>query len=733
MIRIQRTPARGRSSAAASPGARFALALALLVAPLVIAGCGRPSSPTRILEIEMRTSAGTFAQVFWADAPAFTEERSVRLPLKSPGSFQRLYFPLPADGVSWLRFDPMDAPGEALIRHIRLIDAGRQTPGFHQCRTAPASHPDCGDHARRRRRCAFRPRLAAPIPRCISRSVASMADPAGDRFTTVTTAGATLVSLAIVTLLIASVVVIGRAAFAVAPGNDVAAEFTARRGPAALWLAVLFLVVFTAKLHFLHQYPVKVPFWDQWDAEAGAVLIPFNECSLSWRAMFTPHNEHRVFFTRLYALDLVLANGQWDPRAPAGVSTRPCTASPRCSLAMIFWLASNRRHLDLIVFVCALTFALPFAWENTILRDSSHPSISWCSFPILALWLTTSIPARQPRLASWLGMRGVRAVHRCKRRPHSRGHPEYRRAEGRERASRLAGIVGECRSRRANSGLAVQRPRHRRWLQHAPLKAHSVMEFGIALGRTLGWPWIDRPETLGAHVAAARHPAADDGLAPRQDDGTRAVRHRSRSVGRAPRGRRLPMGEAPEALDAGNPLHGFPEPWCRRERDGARRACSTAGRADAIRRRLMWVPLVAWLALAEAGLCASLIGPSSISTLGSRYFAAHVTNVHRLVVTGDVAGFVAKPPLVEVPYPDAQSSRAAPAGPLHPAHPAVFRPGAAADGSPRDHRGCLRARRVLRHPSARPAAAFLGIALPGRQSRQGPLRKPASCLSAAAS
>ena len=172
----------------------------------------------------------------------------------------------------------------------------------------------------------------------------------------------------------------------------------------ALWLTVLFLVVFTAKLQFMHQHPVKVPFWDQWDAEAGAVLIPFSECGLSWRAMFRPHNEHRVFFTRLHALDLVLANGQWDPRVQ-----QVCNAALHSVIAvlvaMMFWLAGNRQHLDLIVLVCAITFALPFAWQNTIFGFQS-PFYFLVLFSVLALWLATTCPTWQPRLVFRLGVGG---------------------------------------------------------------------------------------------------------------------------------------------------------------------------------------------------------------------------------------------------------------------------------------------------------------------------------------
>src|SRR5688572_23335101 len=65
---------------------RTTVATALgLVLSLAAAGCSAPPPSGRFLEVEMRASAGTFSQVFWSNAHSFTEERSVRLPLKSAG------------------------------------------------------------------------------------------------------------------------------------------------------------------------------------------------------------------------------------------------------------------------------------------------------------------------------------------------------------------------------------------------------------------------------------------------------------------------------------------------------------------------------------------------------------------------------------------------------------------------------------------------------------------------
>ena len=145
--------------------------------------------------------------------------------------------------------------------------------------------------------------------------------------------------------------------------------------------------------------------------------------------MFTPHNEHRVFFTRLYALDVVLANGQWDPRVQQ-VCNAALHSFTAVLLAMIFWLASNRRHLDLI------------GWRAPSRSRCRSPAEHDSRVPVTLLFpgplfdpgvvAHDQVPTWQHRLASWLGMGGVGAVYRCGAAPRSRGHLEYRRAEVRE-------------------------------------------------------------------------------------------------------------------------------------------------------------------------------------------------------------------------------------------------------------------------------------------------------------
>lgn len=592
----------------------------------------------------MRTSAGTSAQIFWSDALAFTEERSARLPLKSSPDFQRLYFPLPADGVSWLRFHPMDAPGEAWIKDMQLLDATGKP-------LAPVSLDD------------LRPAKAiASITRegdaTRIQTIPAGDDPAVDlpfscfddrsgwrRLSMVTTVSAGLVSAAIIGLLVACVVVIGRAAFAA--GDALPSEYAKRRTFPALWLAVLFLVAFTAKLQFMDQYSVMVPFWDQWDAEAGNVLIPFNQCSLTWRAMFNPHNEHRVFFTRLYALDIVLANGQWDPRLEQ-VLNAAMHAGAAVLLATMFWLASNRRRLDLIVVVCAVTFAIPFAWENTLFGFQS-PFYFLVLFSILALWLTTWYPTGSfGWFLGWVCAAGglftaasgvlipvaILSIVALRIANDPRGW--------RESIVNVA-VAGAILA----VGAAIASPP---LADHGPLRPQSVAEFGLALSRSLGWPWIDRPALLlimwlplvilllrvvllrGKTTALERFAI---GLAAWVALHAGALAF-GRGAGGAPPASRymdfLSLGFAANAMALVATLD-----W---------------GEAGTPTRQLRWVPVAAWLVLAGAGVLRLMDRTVVDLTPWKQYFSAHVANVHRLTLTGDVAGFVSKPPLVGVPYPD---------------------------------------------------------------------------------
>ena len=127
----------------------------------------------------------------------------------------------------------------------------------------------------------------------------------------------------------------------------------------------LFAFILGARWTVFHRYGMTMPEWDQWDAEGLYLLAPWFNDDHFLRALFTPHNEHRVVLTKLLNLGLTLANGHWDQRLEAVFNA----LFPATIAVAIFILA--RRHLDrrwLAPFTVFLgfIFGLPFAWQNIL-------------------------------------------------------------------------------------------------------------------------------------------------------------------------------------------------------------------------------------------------------------------------------------------------------------------------------------------------------------------------------
>ena len=130
------------------------------------------------------------------------------------------------------------------------------------------------------------------------------------------------------------------------------------------WLAALCLVVLGAKLWVIRLYGTPLPYWDQWE-EAKLLFKPWREGQLTWSAWLGPHNEHRIFFTRLLDLLELWCNGQWDPLLQMVVSAF-IHAGYACGLAYGFWRLAGRRCEGTICLLLMAFFALPYAAENTL-------------------------------------------------------------------------------------------------------------------------------------------------------------------------------------------------------------------------------------------------------------------------------------------------------------------------------------------------------------------------------
>lgn len=139
-----------------------------------------------------------------------------------------------------------------------------------------------------------------------------------------------------------------------------------------------------------------MPDWDQWDAEAYYLLIPWLDGNAFLEHLFTPHNEHRVILTKLQNLALAVANGQWDSRLEAVTN-----AILHAALGAAFWLGARRWsaprwHAPLFITIAAL-FGLPLAWQNVL--GGFHSQQYWLlglSFIALIVW-----PFARSWSASW--------------------------------------------------------------------------------------------------------------------------------------------------------------------------------------------------------------------------------------------------------------------------------------------------------------------------------------------
>jgi hypothetical protein len=116
--------------------------------------------------------------------------------------------------------------------------------------------------------------------------------------------------------------------------------------------------------------------------------------------MFTFHNEHRIFFSRLLALSLVVVNGQWDPHLQIVVNGL-LHSLVAVILASALWLAMDRRYLPAIVAAVALVCAPPFAVENSLAGFQSA-FYFLLLFSTLAIWLMGM--NRAGSFAWWLGV-----------------------------------------------------------------------------------------------------------------------------------------------------------------------------------------------------------------------------------------------------------------------------------------------------------------------------------------
>lgn len=255
-----------------------------------------------------------------------------------------------------------------------------------------------------------------------------------------------------------------------------------------LWVLSLFLVGLGARLWLIYRYGTPLPFWDQWE-EARVVYVPFFAGNLTLADLFSAHNEHRILFTRLYGLALLLLNGQWDGQLQmVGNAFLHCATLAGVGWLMLRWL--KRGEWIWVWLPLVLVLVLPFGWENSLAGFQSQ-FYFLVLFSLLTLWLLGLHP---PGSAPWWcgaataimalftvasGFLAAAAVFGLVMLRIWRQRQDWK-----PQALTLVFCAGV-----SLAGLLLKADvRH-----HHELQAQSVGEFLTALGANLAWPWIVVP------------------------------------------------------------------------------------------------------------------------------------------------------------------------------------------------------------------------------------------------
>lgn len=155
-------------------------------------------------------------------------------------------------------------------------------------------------------------------------------------------------------------------------------------------------ILFGMKLWLIGSFGNATPYWDQWDAEAANLYKPFLEGTIGWSDLLAPHNEHRIFSTRLLALALLTVNGIWNPLLQMVVNAVLHIVTLCFGIALMTRVIGHHHLLSLLVFSLIL-FGVPYAWENTLAGFQAQFYFVLL-FSFSCLWLTVTHP---PLSARW--------------------------------------------------------------------------------------------------------------------------------------------------------------------------------------------------------------------------------------------------------------------------------------------------------------------------------------------
>ena len=459
------------------------LFVGLIVVPLVtvaVASTRLFQPGGRVLEVELQATGGRWAQIFWsADFAMSPDDSSLATLHQGPGTFDTLRFPLPQTPLEVLRLDPLDGEGEVVIRQMRVLDDQGQTVRTIDPMVMLPLHQIASSDAERDG-VRFVTTPGANDPMLVTKSSWLVETPRWYSLQFVTPFSLAWIAMAVFVLIATGIGFILREIVAgpVSRRDASGSPPCSSRSSGPSWPSS-------------SNIPCRCRSGISGMAKALTLYIPWADHGVTWRQMFTLHNEHRIFFSRLLALTRA--------RHQRAVGSAPADRRERApSLAggaRLRWRCCGWRWDGGICLAwcsrSALTLAPPFAIENSLAGFQSA-FYFLVLFSGLALWLMgTSRPGTR-RVVPRLSVCDVLPVHGCRWHPHPAGDC------GNDRPSRHQPIGGDGELRGECCRPAGRR-RCRVWciaaagLVPQALKAGSFRDFLIAFARSLAFPWINYP------------------------------------------------------------------------------------------------------------------------------------------------------------------------------------------------------------------------------------------------
>lgn len=168
-----------------------------------------------------------------------------------------------------------------------------------------------------------------------------------------------------------------------------------------LALLITLLIIAATRFYFVETFAIPLPYWDQWDAEGDFLLRPWVEGRLELRQLWQPHNEHRIFPTRLLSLLIFNVTGVWDNLVGARVNILVAACIPL--IILLFLMRQKALHGPrwLVLIAIIAQFSLPFAFENLLVGFQSQ-FYFLIIFTIFAIILAVRYPDSPAAMASVL-------------------------------------------------------------------------------------------------------------------------------------------------------------------------------------------------------------------------------------------------------------------------------------------------------------------------------------------